>query len=137
MRVKLDNKIEIDAYWLHGTYNSTLWLAKDEDGMDTYDLYYGKDREELGLETSPYKVQVNEPVVIHFYHGRENKDQQMDDWGTDGPSILATEVVLNREGLSYKEVGSGFTTHLLYDEDLLLVNGIYYGDVEVTGHIAE
>lgn len=71
-------------------------------------------------------------MYIHFYHGRKDKNEDLEEWGFDGgqykiEAFICTylshiRVVLNK----YKD-----PIDILFDEDLICVDGCYYGDFEI------
>lgn len=128
-------KVDIDgrpfmASWLHGTYNSTLWMSMDEDGVEVFDLYYPKDQEVLKLESLPEVVEIDGDLQIHFYHGRETVETELDDWGSDGPIVKVSRVTLGRAGINL--VVEDKIEHLGYVGDLLYYQGVYYGDIAIS-----
>lgn len=136
MLVELRNKDGSHAYrvgdWMHGTYNSTLWLGNDEDSLD---LYHWDDLERLELSFVPDRIRVldvSRPITLHFYHGRETIDQEMNEWGSDGPRFVVREFSADRNGMTFRKIGDGYTTHLHYTDELILWDGVYYGDFEVS-----
>lgn len=75
----------------------------------------------------------NPGMYLHLYHGRTDPQQDMEDWGTDGPYIgpLAT---CNVTYLQYFKLAftDGYATgpgeYLEIVEDMVLYDGIYYGE---------
>ncbi len=70
------------------------------------------------------------PMYLHLFHGRQPWDQQLDNWGVDGPVLII-------EGFhcTYKDhirVGVDDPYRDWFDlefkEDLLYYNGTWYGD---------
>lgn len=73
-------------------------------------------------------------IYIRLFHGRIDPNQDMDDWGTDGPifgpyefahTTYAWDVKLGKE--------NGICDELFCHEDMLFYGGIYYGDWTVFG----
>ena len=80
-------------------------------------------------------------IKLHLFHGRENPDEKMDDWGEDGPTLYCqwihivymSEIELGIEG----DADHGLTR----DDGLYFHNGMiavkqgekimYYGDWEI------
>lgn len=129
MKVDIDGR-PFEAWWLHGTYNSTLWMSMDEDGVEVFDLYYPKDQEVLMLKASPEAIEVDGDLQIHFYHGRETVETELDDWGSDGPIVKVSRVTLGRKGINL--VVEDKIEHLGYVGDLLYYQGVYYGDIAIS-----
>lgn len=71
-------------------------------------------------------------VYIRLFHGRTDLDQQMDDWGTDGPVFGPYEFVHTTYGTNLK-LGKpdNACSELFTYEDLLYYEGVYYGDWSV------
>jgi hypothetical protein len=69
-------------------------------------------------------------VILHLYHGRNTPDEEMNDWGFDGPRIECDCV-----GFTYGTiwiVRNGEREDLTpKGEDLIPWEGKYYGDFEV------
>ena len=85
-------------------------------------------------------------VYLHLYHGRDDKAQDMDDWGFDGPKIRAKMVVINTDAKLPECVpentlavancvqlfkADGTVEVVPYVEDMLFYDGKYYGDFSV------
>lgn len=85
-------------------------------------------------------------VYLHLYHGRDNKDQDMEDWGFDGPKIRAKLVVINTDDKLPEAVpentlavancvqlfkADGTVEVVPFAEDMLFYGGKYYGDFSV------
>jgi hypothetical protein len=66
---------------------------------------------------------------IRLFHGRTNREQHMDDWGSDGPIFGQYEFVHTTYAYHVK-LGKpeGDCDELFVYEDMLYYNGIYYGD---------
>lgn len=90
------------------------------------------------------------PVYLHLFHGRDTLEQDMEDWGTDGPVIgplyhvhttYSTEV---KFATDYDTFTKWFPTQHAEDdgyrcegyipvaEGLLFHDGVYYGDWSVS-----
>jgi hypothetical protein len=76
-------------------------------------------------------------VYLMLLHGRDNPDQQMDDWGFTGPVLgpfeavhftYATHVRCFPKGSD----GDAEALELTYHDDMLMHDGKYYGDFEIT-----
>jgi hypothetical protein len=71
-------------------------------------------------------------VAIELFHGRTSPDEHLDDWGCQGPVFLVEYVHVTYAGdlkLGLPEpAGDG---DLRYVDDLVVYDGIYYGDWSV------
>jgi len=68
-------------------------------------------------------------LYIRLFHGRRDPEQDMQDWGSDGPIFGPYEYV----HITYKNYiricNSDETSDELYlSEDMLFYDGVYYGD---------
>lgn len=70
-------------------------------------------------------------LYLHLFHGREDPDEAMDDWGINGPtfgpfesmhSTYAATIVL------FGGNGDKSDLWLKYHDDLVYFDGVYYGD---------
>ncbi len=68
-------------------------------------------------------------LAIELYHGREDPDQNLEDWGSQGPVFLDIEY-FHMAYLSDPNVG-GAIDFLTTKGDLIYYDGIYYGDISV------
>lgn len=68
-------------------------------------------------------------IYIRLFHGRTDPDQEMNDWGSDGPvfgpyefahTTYAWDIKLGKPNGNYDEL----YTH----EDMVYYGGVYYGD---------
>lgn len=88
------------------------------------------------------KRQHNTGPGMYLYHGRDNPDEQMDDWGFDGPTFGPLDwchITYNSTiNLSFTD---GFCTDVMTRSDplhfhggMLCYDGKYYGDwaLEIT-----
>ncbi|MFA6175061.1 MAG: hypothetical protein WC765_00610 [Phycisphaerae bacterium] len=72
-------------------------------------------------------------IYIRLFHGRTDPDQDMDDWGNDGPIFgpykfaHTTYGHFLKLGKSEGHVDELFVRH----EDLIYYDGVYYGDWSV------
>jgi len=71
-------------------------------------------------------------LYIRLFHGRINPEQDMDDWGSDGP-VLGPYEFVHTTYTSFVRLGSenGSCDELFLYEDMLYYGGIYYGDWSV------
>lgn len=72
-------------------------------------------------------------LYIRLFHGRTNPEQDMNEWGTDGPvfgpydyvhTTYSSLVRLGRDDDNCEELR-------VLDHDLLFYDGVYYGDWSV------
>jgi hypothetical protein len=75
-------------------------------------------------------------VFIHLLHGRDNPDQDMQDWGFVGPILGPFEAI----HFTYRyhvrcitDSGCGDEVELRFHEDLLVHDGKFYGEFEICG----
>lgn len=76
-------------------------------------------------------------IYIHLYHGRKAPDQEMNDWGEDGPVIGPFDWF---HGTYFSTFNFGTTEHGTiwwlgdnkgFPEGLIYYDGMYYGDFEI------
>lgn len=68
-------------------------------------------------------------LYIRLFHGRTNPDQEMDDWGSDGPIFGPYEFVHTTYMWDLKLGKSrGNCDELYVYEDMVYYDGVYYGD---------
>lgn len=71
-------------------------------------------------------------LYIRLFHGRTDPDQDMDDWGTDGPVFGPYLFAHTTYGWDIKLGKSDENCDELYTfEDMVYYNGVYYGDWSV------
>ena len=72
-------------------------------------------------------------LYIRLFHGRTDPEQDMDDWGTDGPVFGPYNYVHTTYSHHLKRGKSDNYSDELYvnQEDLLYYDGVYYGDWSV------
>ena len=73
-------------------------------------------------------------LYIRLFHGRINPNQDMDDWGFDGP-VLGPYQFVHTTYVSHVRLGrsDGNCDELHIYEDMLYYDGCYYGDWSVFG----
>ena len=71
-------------------------------------------------------------LYIRLFHGRTDPDQDMDDWGFDGP-VLGPYQFAHTTYTCHVKLGrlDGNCDELLIHEDMLYYDGCYYGDWSV------
>jgi hypothetical protein len=68
-------------------------------------------------------------VYIRLFHGRTDPDQNMDDWGSDGPVFGPYTYVHTTYTTLIRLGDSDSTCHELHvRQDMLYYDGVYYGD---------
>jgi len=70
-------------------------------------------------------------VKIHFYHGRKDPDEQMENWGFDGPTIGPFDAVIFTYLTDIRAFKDGEETAIERKDDMVIWEGNYYGDFEV------
>ena len=70
-------------------------------------------------------------MVMELYHGRTNPDQDMGDWGSQGPLLFVDgAAVTYKDSIRIKFTGQDdyeFLEKFLH-EDMFFYDGVYYGD---------
>lgn len=68
---------------------------------------------------------------LRLYHGRKDPKENLEDWGSEGPTFGPYESIQVTYGSHIKmHTGSGFDD-LNWHEDLIYYDGIFYGDMEI------
>jgi hypothetical protein len=89
------------------------------------------------MERAKRKVIQDSTMLISLYHGRNEKDKAMDDWGTQGPNLLVDWIVWTYGGISRinfhdgSETGNEIWFDDLMDEDMFFYDGVWYGDFSI------
>ena len=80
-------------------------------------------------------------IQIHFFHGREDPEQDMDDWGEDGPTLYCqwihfaylSDICLGIEGDA--DHGPAKEDGIFFHKDMIAIKQgektMYYGDWEI------
>ena len=73
-------------------------------------------------------------LYLHLFHGRQSPDEEMDDWGTDGPTFGPLDYVHTTYAQSVKLgfpalKGDCFDMSII--DDCLHYDDVYYGDWSV------
>lgn len=73
------------------------------------------------------------PVYIALFHGRSRPDEELDDWGRDGPVIGPVHLTWTYDNLKLHSPDPmvGDFEFLPVDEELVRYDGFWYGDFEV------
>lgn len=84
----------------------------------------------------PTKAEGN-GVYVHLFHGRRDPDQDMDDWGEDGPLIGPFQGVHTTYRDEIKGIIEGeaeWYASRAPGDDMIYFRGVWYGDWTVVGH---
>lgn len=71
-------------------------------------------------------------LYIRLFHGRSDPEQDMDDWGSDGP-VFGPYRFVHTTYQYHLKLGceDGTCVELFLHEDMLFYGGVYYGDWSV------
>lgn len=72
-------------------------------------------------------------LYIRLFHGRTNPNQDMDEWGSDGPVFGPYDFSHTTYALNLKLGKNDVCDELFCFEDMLFYDGTYYGDWTVFG----
>ena len=70
-------------------------------------------------------------LYLHLYHGRDTADQDMDDWGFEGPSLGPFSDVIVTYLSTVRcmtDGGQSDELWLVFQEDMVVHDGKFYGD---------
>ena len=71
-------------------------------------------------------------LYVHLYHGRKSPDEQLDDWGLDGPTFGPLDSVHQTYASTFQMHGKDDKEGWLdFHDDLIIYEGVYYGDISV------
>ncbi|KKN98543.1 hypothetical protein LCGC14_0146540 [marine sediment metagenome] len=76
-------------------------------------------------------AQKSESVYLELYHGRSDPTQDMDDWGTQGPVLGPFKCIITTYMFTIRCMRDDTAEKELWLDvhgDMLLYNGVYYGD---------
>lgn len=74
-------------------------------------------------------------LYLHLLHGRPDPDAELSGWGFNGPVLgpfAAVQVTYLTHVFCYPENRDGGRLELAFFGDLLVWEGAYYGDFEIT-----
>lgn len=74
-------------------------------------------------------------LYLHLYHGRIDPEQDMDDWGTKGPTFeIESGIVFSTYAVDIKWTApdGDCPRFLNYLHDMIYYNGVYYGDFSIS-----
>jgi len=77
---------------------------------------------------------MNDRIYVHLYHGRKSPDEQLDDWGAEGPTFGPYESVqiTYRDHVKMHSGRFGGDFHdLMWTQDLIYYDGIWYADMNI------
>lgn len=69
-------------------------------------------------------------MYLHFFHGRKTIDEEMNDWGEDGPVIEVDFVSWTYGSLKLHDKDDDFI-FVRETEGLIPIGNMYYGDFEI------
>lgn len=90
--------------------------------------------------TQPHKLLVNKTaklrrgkLYLRLYHGRKNPDEDMDDWGFNGPVFGPLTAVVMTYLSTIRLHGTETSDELWLDtmQDMVHWDGSYFGDFEI------
>ena len=72
-------------------------------------------------------------MYLRLYHGRHAPDQEMDDWGFDGPTFGPLACYIHTYCSTFRIHGNSNSDELWLDrhDDMIRWDGRFYGDMEV------
>lgn len=69
-------------------------------------------------------------MVLRFFHGRKTVDENLEDWGTNGPLLKVDSATVTYK--STLHIVSGDEDQIvLFVDDLIYYDGVYYGDISM------
>lgn len=72
-----------------------------------------------------------EAVVLRLYHGRRSADEDMEDWGSDGPVLGPLSGVIVTYGTYRLFAGGNWECNLDTEGDCAKWDNVLYGDFEI------
>jgi hypothetical protein len=83
-------------------------------------------------QVSPEIQQPGRGVYIELFHGRSPKDEELDDWGVNGP-LFGPYTCVHQTYMSTIRLmkANGDEDMLWVVEDLVYYDGVYYGDFTI------
>ena len=85
----------------------------------------------MSFRKSTHTVE-DQKLYLRLYHGRNDPQEDLEDWGSEGPVFGPYESIqITYESHIKMHSDSGFDD-LAWQEDLVFYDGIYYGDVEIS-----
>ncbi len=116
---------DVPASWVHMTYRSTISVSTVEE-----DEFY--ENREVGPVGDTWTC-TGENIRLQPSHGRKTPDEELKDWGFTGEAIDNLVRVTYLPDLNVLRIVNDKVevTDLPFFEDMLVINGGFYGDIEV------
>jgi hypothetical protein len=70
-------------------------------------------------------------LYLRLYHGRKDPEENLEDWGSEGPVFGPYESIQITYEAHIKMHAPDHFDDLVWQEDWVFYDGIYYGDVEI------
>ena len=70
-------------------------------------------------------------LILRPLHGRIDKEQRMEDWGTTGPDLIVEWYHCTYSATHTVGLSNGDCCFLELTNDMIYYDGVYYGDWEV------
>jgi hypothetical protein len=71
-------------------------------------------------------------LYLNLYHGRTDPEKDMDgEWGTNGPIIGPIQLSFTYGCIKIHDKDWDDFQHLIMREEMILFDGVYYGDFEI------
>lgn len=74
-------------------------------------------------------------VYIHLFHGRTSPEENLDDWGADGPFFGPYHSVQTTYMFHIKAETDNDLEELFWVGDLVYYDGMYYGDMYISDEV--
>ncbi len=76
-------------------------------------------------------------LTIKLYHGRKDPDEDMNDWGTDGPLLKIRGFHVTYLSTYRVKLADDDWHFLKFTNDLLVYDGVLYGDFTISDNDPE
>ena len=73
------------------------------------------------------------PLYLKLFHGRSHPEEELDDWGADGPIFGPSPFFHTTYGWLVKFSEEGDDAVLYLSDDMLYYDGVWYGDWSIFG----
>lgn len=70
-------------------------------------------------------------VYLHLFHGRKSLDEQLNDWGTDGPLLGPFEFIQITYANTIRCGTGDDEWWLAFDGDCVKYKDVFYGDIDI------
>ena len=72
-------------------------------------------------------------MYLRLYHGRTDPDQEMEDWGFNGPTFGPLSAYVHTYCCTFRIHDESGSTEIWLDkyDDMILWDGCFYGDLEI------